>query len=78
MGTHRHGKGHLPSCPPLEAEKMRGSRLGLLPGLIFRRSWRTDSKYLGLSLGVYKCFKRSKLSASRGFAPNPLTSGLRP
>jgi len=36
----------------LDAGKLRGGRLGLLPGLIFRWSWCTDSKVLGLPLGV--------------------------
>jgi len=50
MGAHRHGQGG--TCPPLGAGKLRGSRLGLLPGIIFRWSWRIDSKVLGLPLGV--------------------------
>jgi len=43
MGVGK-GRGHL-ALPG-------GSRLGMLPGLIFRLSWHTDNNVLGLPLGI--------------------------
>jgi len=50
---------------------LRGSRLGLLPGLIFRRSWRIGSKVLGLPLGVQKLqsFQLRGVSPTRSLTP---------